>query len=217
MESTINLTAGTEIETPAVDFSNLSSIDEGCSKLGAYLGLDGPVSKDVFISAAEDPTYANNLFLSRVHPPFLRHVLNQPTKQWTDRPAVRNDKNKTATERSNGELLGRAARSFLKWTQGGFRKVDGATYQRRLAACQSCPHHIEPPDKIIYAVAGVLQRNLSQQQCNQNERQDNQAVQQRICDLCGCLTASKARFEHEFCPADHPDQPGLTRWNEPKP
>lgn len=187
-----------------VDFSSLESIEEGCAKLGAYLGLAQPVDRDVFISAVEDPTYTNNLYLSRNDPVFLKHVLDRPTRRWLKQSTPENGAAPTPLEvheHSNGNLLSRAAKSFVKWTRSGLSNVDDETYRRRLSACAACPHHVQPPEKIVYKVAGLLGKK--------NESK-------YICDLCGCFTASKARMEHESCPAAHPTEHGLTRWQEPR-
>ncbi len=190
--------SGSDNEAPAIDFSTIGSVEEGCEKLAAFLGLEEPVSRDVFLSAVEDSTYAANLHVARTEPSFLRHVLGQPTRSWNE---LRQKPPSKPQERSNGELLTRAAKSLFRWTRKGFKRVDEVTFRRRLAACRACPHHVRKPAKVLYAVAGAL--------LSKDERE------QRICDLCGCLAATKARFEHESCPDRHPVDGELTRWGEP--
>jgi len=46
-------------------FREYASLAEGCSELGALLGLAGPVSEEVFLGAMQDPVYARNLIISR--------------------------------------------------------------------------------------------------------------------------------------------------------
>ena len=183
---------------PTIDFSTINSIDEGCEKLAGFLGLNEAVSKDVFLSAVEDPTYARNLYIAKTEPAFVRQVLRRPTRRWSDRPSAAEG---LSSERTSGELLSRAAKSFLKWTRNGFKKVESAVYRRRLAACAACPHHVERPATILYSIAGALT--------------EGGRSQGEICDLCGCMTSSKARFDHESCPDRHPVDQGLTRWGEP--
>lgn len=199
MTSAPNLAPAIDESGAHVDFTAIDSIAEGCAKLGAFLGLEGPVAPEVLISAVEDPTYANNLYLCRRTPVFLQQVLRQPTRP---RPSTVGEQRPANAERSNIQLARKAALSLAKWARSGFRKVDESTYQQRLAACAACPHQVSAPGKVVYAVADAIV--------------GSQDGKQSICDLCGCLTSAKARLAHEHCPADHPDMNGQTRWSEPK-
>jgi hypothetical protein len=100
-------------------------------------------------------------------------------------------------EHSTLELLGRASEALLRWSRTGFATVDADTYARRTAACDGCPHLLRPevPARLVRIAGG--------------ERP-------RVCGLCGCPVAKKARLTSEACPGEHPDHPGLTRWSEPR-
>jgi hypothetical protein len=178
-----------------VDFSTIGSIEEGCARLGRYLGLGAPVSRDVFVSVVEDPVYANNLYLARTDPAFVARLVEQPTRRAERGTAA-------SPASSSSALVARAARSLAKWTRAGFRTVEDDVYRRRLQACHQCPHHVLPPDRAVYQIALRLT--------------SGEAREQRICELCECFTASKAQLEHEQCPDPHPERPGFTRWGEPQ-
>lgn len=174
-------------------FHEFALMEEGRAELGATLGLDGPVSQQVFDRAMRDWTYARNLVSARTAPAFLNHLL--------DIPPYRDSDSGGATEYGPAvELLAKAARSLWVWSRAGLEAVSEETYRARLSGCASCPHHKPRPDRVIYGVAAQL---------------DGHAASGSICSLCGCFTASKARRVTESCPDADPVRPALTRWGEP--
>lgn len=184
-------------KSPGISIDTINSVEEGCEKLSQFLSLDQPVSRDVFISTVEDPTYAGNLIMTRGAPAFFHQVLSHPTRTWKKSGSASDE---TSIERANLELLSKAAKSLWTWSRSGMVKVDDETYTRRLKACGACPHYIDPPIKLAYQVVSLFSKN------NTNHK---------ICNLCGCVTHNKARMATESCPDKHPDHQGYTRWMEP--
>jgi hypothetical protein len=172
-------------------FREFTTLDEGRAALATLLNLPQPVDVDVLISAIEDPDYARNLIVSRNAPPFLNHLLAHPPKR-----ANTAAENPDDTAIGNAALVGKAAKSLWAWAKSGLEMVSDEVYQHRLSACAQCPHHIEPPQRMVYKLAGATGRS--------------------VCDLCGCVTARKARLPHEACPSEDPERAGFSRWGEPK-
>jgi hypothetical protein len=89
------------------------------------------------------------------------------------------------------------AKALARWASTGFTMVEEAVYERRLQACSSCPHEVQAVShpKLYRLVAG--------------------AERPKVCGLCGCSIARKARLVSESCPAADEQHPGFTRWGEP--
>ena len=172
-------------------FREFTTLDEGRAALATLLNLTHPVDADVLISAIEDPDYARNLMVSRNAPPFLDHLLAHPPKRANTAASRAGN-----VEPGNAVLVGKAAKSLWAWAKSGLEMVSDDVYQHRLSACAQCPHHIEPPQRMVYKLAGAAGRS--------------------VCDLCGCVSSRKARLPHESCPSDHPERAGFSRWGEPK-
>jgi hypothetical protein len=94
-------------------------------------------------------------------------------------------------------LLRRASASLVGWSRTGFTTVDAAIYERRIAACLRCPHLMEADRhaRLYRAVTG--------------------SDRPKVCGLCGCPVAKKARRASEQCPGEDPARPGRSRWGEP--
>lgn len=165
-----------------------ASVEENCARIGRFLGLDGPVSRDVFVSAVEDAEYRHNLYVSRNTPVFLDRLLANPPHR-----AARIGRTST--------LLARAATAMVGWGASGFTVADEATVARRLDACLGCPNLVDPPGTAAYRVAGAGTGSAP--------------TGAKACALCGCVVARKAKLASESCPAADPDRPGVTRWGEP--
>ncbi|MGH9350520.1 MAG: hypothetical protein ACRD26_25015 [Vicinamibacterales bacterium] len=165
-----------------------TSVHEACARLGDLLGLDRPVPEPVLRAVVGDDRYARYLMASRGAPDVLESLLaNPPVPKAT---AVAPSLPGTAT------LIAEAASALLRWGRSGFGHVDDETYRRRLAACSSCEHLTEAPDTTLYnAVLAADDR--------------------RICRLCGCGVATKARLSSESCPVIEPGDT-VTRWGEPR-
>lgn len=181
------------------DFKALGSIEEGCTKLGRFLGLDAPVSQDVFETVIDNPTYATALFTARTAPVFRDHLLARPDS--CERRYERSPEPEEAAHASfsNGALLAKAAKSFIAWGRSGFKTADDALYKARLAACNACEHHIVPERKLSYQLAAAL---------------TGTKADRKVCGLCGCVTEAKARLEDERCPGQDPKRPGFSRWGD---
>lgn len=181
-------------------------------RLAELLGRPEPVSEAVLVAAVHDQTYARNLLTVRGTPELLEHMLanpphlelareDAPTNVAGPDPAagVRSDGAAAdRVEHSTVALAARAAQALARWGKTGFALVDDAAYERRMAACASCPHLIEASRH------PTLHRLLAD-----GERP-------KVCGLCGCGLAKKARMVSEQCPADDAARPGFSRWGEPR-
>jgi hypothetical protein len=167
---------------------NTETLEEQCLEFGQALGLDRAVSVEVLEAALRDETYAHHLLASRRSPSMLKYLLAHPPKQKSS--VAENPRF------SNIDLAKRAAKALLRWGAVGFSVVDQTTLERRRAACSSCPHLIDPPDMLVYELAGI-------------------GEEQKICGLCGCSVRKKMKVPTESCPDHHPEMTGMNRWGEP--
>jgi hypothetical protein len=167
-----------------------------CQRVGNYLGLEGPAPDAVVQRALDDPIYARNLQICRNQSQMLALLFDEAMKGGSMKDTVN-----LHPAHGTGDLVLRAAKAFASWARSGFDTVDDATYQKRLQACQRCPHLRESPDHTLYRLMqnGVMQSG---------ERR------QTICGLCGCVTARKAKLATESCPGEDPSQPGRNRWGQ---
>src|SRR5579871_2924707 len=108
-------------------------------EFGLSLGLQEPVSQDVFYAVLRDESYAHNLRVSSRTPAVLKMLLMNPPKP---RQGV-------ATF-STAELAGRAAKALARWAETGFSVVDQPTLERRRRACSSCPNLSAAPEQLAY-------------------------------------------------------------------
>ncbi|HXD31432.1 MAG TPA: hypothetical protein VN643_09960 [Pyrinomonadaceae bacterium] len=183
-QQTLNPDSKSVEVSPRVD----DDLEEKCLELGLTLGLDEPVSVQVLEAALRDEVYSHNLLASRRNPVMLKYLLANPPKARAT--------GGEPPQFSNVELVKRAASALLRWGKVGFTVVDQPTLERRRSACLSCPHMIDPPDKLLYKLTATDES-------------------QKICDLCGCSVRKKIRLTSESCPGRHPEQEGLSRWGEP--
>lgn len=168
------------------------ALEDLTAHFGTLLGIGEPVPEAALRAAVDNPVYARHLLGSRGAPDVVRLLLRNP-------PAPAAPPGAPAREgHSAGALAVRAAAALGRWAAAGFRKVDEATLQRRLGACAGCEHLSAPPEGRLYQIAALG------------------ADDPRVCGLCGCVAASKARLPGESCPAAHATLPGLTRWAEPR-
>ena len=103
-----------------------------------------------------------------------------------------------AAPRSSARVTAKAAGSALKWGMEGLEPARPWDISRRLAACRACPHEVPAPDTLVYRGAKVVAGKDA-----------------RICEICGCLTNTKAAMARERCPEKDPDDPETSRWGEP--
>lgn len=87
--------------------------------------------------------------------------------------------------------------AFWGWMKAGFGVVAPAQFQARLAACEKCPFYRATTKGVIYQLAAKVTGDSP------------------VCGHCGCTILKKAKLVSSACPVEHPEQPGLTRWNEP--
>lgn len=151
-------------------------------EFGKLLGWPAPVPTAVLKKAISSEKYACYLVAARNNPQYLEVLFNVP-------PELKEDK-------SNLQLLTRAASSLLKWGASGFGFAADDVYEKRLNTCLSCEYLREAPDKAVYNV------KMSKQ------------TDERVCSACGCVASRKARLRSESCPVKHPEDASLNRWGE---
>ncbi|WP_346320182.1 hypothetical protein [Chitinophaga sp. YIM B06452] len=157
------------------------SWDQMREEFGAYLGLETPVPSAVLKKAINDEKYACYLMAARNAPAYLQTLFNVPADLQEDR--------------SNLQLLKKAAGSLLKWSASGFGYADEAVYAKRLSACQSCEYLRAAPDQAVYHL--------------KKKKEDMQ-----VCSACGCVASRKARLRSESCPVADKTDASLNRWGE---
>lgn len=141
--------------------------------LTQYLGLAEPIPQAVVDRARRDDKFASLLFRMANHPDLAHLVIEKETAATPAMPHY-----------TNGELLAGAAKSFLKWGMSGFSVTPQDELEHRMATCKACPNLQEAPDQNIYKI------KLSKH------------ADMRVCTLCGCVAARKARITGESCPAN---------------
>jgi hypothetical protein len=185
------------IETKETD-----SFDDLCLRLGDFLGIGKAVPLKVLLRAINDPAYANDLIVSRNMPGFLQPLFDDPQTAFY----ATHDVQGREQEKSNSELLSKAARAFIGWGKTGFSVVDQTTLERRENACLACPN-LTAPEKALQKLAA--------------SRLDAGKIGRRtgnkVCTLCGCNVSKKIRLPGEACPDNHPAEAGKNRWGEPQP
>lgn len=169
---------------------NAKSWEDMCAQFGKYLGLERPVPEPILRRAMMDKKFAYYLLTSRNQPGMLKILFSDPRNKDYEATSE-------GEERTNFEIISKAARSLVQWGKSGFTQVDQQTYDRRFGACQACPHLVEPPGQWVYKI------KLS-------KKSDG-----RVCSACGCVASRKARLQTESCPVAHPGDPSMTRWLEP--
>lgn len=178
------------------------SWDELRLRFAKELGLDDAIPSATLRRALHDEDFAHRLLVSRNAPGFLRPLIDDPDNQkYADPveslPAQVQTSQPEPARRSNAELAKNAAAALLRWGKSGFTQVSPDVYARRTAACSACPHLLEAPNQLAYKVKLAREEDM------------------RVCNLCGCVAARKARLPEERCPGAHPTEAGMNRWGEP--
>jgi len=170
-------------------------LTESREQLGELLGLEKPVSEDVFLCALNDKTYAHNLIICKNQPEFLQHLLSNPP--------TRNYAIDESGEISSPALMVKAAKALVGWAKTGFSTVDEEMLERRETACLNCEFRTTPNNGLHKLVTGKV-----------SEKTGSRAADS-ICKLCGCGISKKIRLSSESCPAKDSANSALSRWGEP--
>jgi hypothetical protein len=103
-----------------------------------------------------------------------------------------------ARAQSAAELIATASTALARWAGAGFAVLAEDEIERRLDACLACPN-LSAPRSVLQKLAGLA------------------AADGRVCGLCGCNVARKARMSTERCPGAAPDDASVNRWGQPLP
>lgn len=168
---------------------------ENRKQLEELLNLTEGVSEEVFLCTIHNKTYAQNLLMCKDSREFLNYLLQNPPLESL--------KNISKSELTNMELAQNATKAIVSWAKSGFSSADFEMLERRENACLSC-EYLGKPGK-------VLQKLIT----SKSKEHIGKRAADCVCKLCGCSISKKIRLASESCPASHPDNAGLSRWNEP--
>lgn len=98
---------------------------------------------------------------------------------------------------SNSHIIRKASSGMLKWGMDGMKPAPPWVIERRLKACNSCVHQIPAPAKLIYRGVEVATGKDA-----------------KICEVCDCLTNTKAAIVTEHCPVKNPENHLFSMWGE---
>jgi hypothetical protein len=179
-----------------IDVGNDQSWDELRAEFGEQLGLADPVPGAVLRRAMVDKAFAHRLLVSRGSPAFLAALIEDPVNRRYEIVDAASAAAHDASTPGNAELARRAATAVMTWGKAGFTHVGDDVFEARLAACEACPQLRDPPDRLAYKIRA--RRNADM----------------RVCGLCGCVVARKARMATETCPGADPADPSRNRWGQ---
>lgn len=211
-----------------------TTVTDLCTTLGEMLELGRPLPERAARAAVTRPDYARYLWAARGKPVLLEHLITSAPPPGNSgarfatgarvpaggpsAPAARAEAGAqveagvdvlpaagvevgaglaAGPARSTASLVFQASRSLLRWAAGSFKTVDDEHHARRMAACGSCEHLRAPAGNLVHDLIRAID------------------PASKVCGLCGCVAAKKARLPHESCPAADPHDPTMTRWGEP--
>ena len=174
---------------------NAATPEEAAAALGEVLGLKKPAPLEATQRALDDPLYARALMSAR-NVPSLRQQLLLAPDSISISPAAGEEKAKPSP--SSLKVAAKAAGAVLKWGAEGLKHAEPWVIERRLAACNSCEFQTDAPDALVYRGVKVVAGKDA-----------------KICTQCDCLTNTKAALATEHCPEKDPDNPEMSRWQEP--
>ena len=120
--------------------------------------------------AEADPLFLHHLEICSSDPDMLAILMRECVDDITPLPS------NTSLARQVGSVLS-------KWAFRGFKATGKEEYQRRLAACATCPHLEDAPaDRLAYKLIAASMNPG------------------KICALCGCNIRRKAMVASESCP-----------------
>ncbi len=157
---------------------------------GNFLGIKDPVPSAVLNRARQDDKFTIYLIRSCHNETLLQLLFDAEANKKFEPSSLE------VVEFSNTELVSKASKAMFTWAKTGFRKIDEATFEKRINACHACEHLVTHPDQLSYKVALI-------------KRSDP-----RICELCGCIASRKARVISESCPLPNPNDSSKNRWGE---
>jgi hypothetical protein len=184
------------------EIRDAASPEEAARLLGAALGLDGPAPLPATERALADPLFARALMSTRKLPALRDRILAEPggirVNAAPGTPGAPGAPELPPAPPSSAKLAAKAAGAVLKWGMEGLTHAEPWVIERRLAACAACEHQADAPDTLVYRGVKVVTGKDA-----------------KICEICHCLTNTKAAMASEHCPEKDPDNPALSRWGEP--
>jgi hypothetical protein len=165
-----------------------NSLDELKKQVKSALDFEGELDDVLLKRLVSDPLFKHHFMICKSNPKMLSLLLRSTLKrQYLD---------ERLSERSTGELIKHGIEALAHWGRSGFSTVSDEIYVQRMAACRVCPHHVDAPDRGIFKLSSLGLKD------------------DKICSLCGCNVARKARLTTEKCPSVNPEDPELSRWEK---
>lgn len=180
------------------EISEAPTLEEAAARLGAALGLAAPAPEIATRRTLADPHFAKALLALRHMPRERDRALAAPDTIRVRAAPSPGEKAAVPPPPSTAKLVKQSAGAVLKWGMAGLQHAQPWDIERRLAACSACPNQAPAPDTLVYRGAKVVAGKDA-----------------KICNLCHCLTNTKAALSTEHCPDRDPENPALSRWSEP--
>jgi hypothetical protein len=159
----------------------------------ALLEAERELSRLLALPAGSPPDAVLRLFADE---PLRRELWSRPRSTAELRALVAAAPQAAPSSRA---VVAESVAAFWRWARAGFGVVDAERRAARLQACVGCELYVLAPRRPLYGAAAAV------------------TGETRICSLCGCFVAKKARLASEGCPAPDPAHPGLSLWGEPLP
>ncbi|MBE9246549.1 hypothetical protein IQ223_19230 [Microcystis aeruginosa LEGE 00239] len=165
-----------------------NSLDNLKKQVKSALDFEGELDDALLQKLVSDPLFKHHFIICKSNPKMLSLLLQSTLKKQY--------LNEGVSEHSTGELIKHGLEALAHWGRSGFSTVSDEVYVQRMAACRVCPHHVDAPNHAIYKFSSLGLKD------------------DKICSLCGCNVARKARLTTEKCPSASLENPEISRWGE---
>lgn len=152
-------------------------------------GLNIEVSDEIMLEIAVDSRFAKYLINAQKNQVLVDLLIKNKEKEIQAR---------NQAKLSNSDIILKVSKAIARWTKSGMKTVESHIFEKRLDACQKCPHLSAAPDEqLIYKLAKAV------------------LLDDKTCKVCGCMVTHKAKLTTENCPISIPGEPTISRWGEP--
>ncbi|MCW8878652.1 MAG: hypothetical protein OQK51_16495 [Kangiellaceae bacterium] len=152
-------------------------------------GISLEVSDEIMLEIAFDSRFAKYLENAQKNKELVGLLIKNKEKEIQAR---------NQAPLSNSDVILKVSKAIARWTKSGMKTVEPHILEKRLNACQKCPHLSAAPDeKLIYKLAKAV------------------LLDDKTCRVSGCMVIHKAKLTVENCPLPIPGEPSISRWGEP--